>query len=82
MCTTLQSVFDFDTDKDFLEQIDTVKENIKLNSIKTIIVMSLIGINVISDDTTYIDSDFLNKLELEKENFENSFKSFLNEMGA
>lgn len=81
MGTTLKSTFDFDTDKGFLEQIDTVKENIRQNSIKMIATLSMLGFNIVNKDTTYIDSDFLHDLKETREELEKSFEDFCDSKG-
>ena len=73
MGSTTVSLYNFDMNKGFIEQIDNVKQKIKDNCIKMLATFSVIGFDFSSDDFTeesrILIEDEVNKLEEEIHDF-------------
>ena len=73
MSSTISSLYDFDINKGFMEQLDEVKDRIKENCMKMVSTFALLGLNFCSEDLTEENvleiKDTIDKLEKEYEEF-------------
>ena len=73
MSSTISSLYDFDINREFMEQIDEVKDRIKENCMKMVSTFALLGLNFCSEDLTEENvleiKDTIDKLEKEYEEF-------------
>lgn len=65
MATTLEAMYEFDMDREFLEQLDEIKEKVKINALRMIAVFDGLGINVRAKELTEEETEIVDELKKE-----------------
>lgn len=73
MGTTIDALYDIDTNKDFMEQVDEIKERIRISCLKMITAFRTINLDFSSGQLTKKDEELIKEIT---KNFEQGFEDF------